>query len=53
MGVRAVVVSVIVSFAVEAVFTCWTIPNSVVGMKLFAEVTPMRERKGSGRTASL
>ena len=54
-GVRvgAVVMSVVTSLAVEAVFLCRAIPNGVIGMKLFAESTPMREWEGSSGMTSL
>lgn len=53
MGIGAVVVSVVVSLAVETVFAYGAIPNRVSGMKLFAESTPMREWEGLSGTASL
>ena len=53
VGVEAVVVSVVVPLAVEAVFARRAIPYGVIGMKLLAELTPMREWEGPSGTASL
>ena len=53
MRVGAVVMSVVVSFAIETVFPCWAIPDSVIGVELLTKSTPMREWKGSSGTTSL
>ena len=44
--VEAIVVSVVASLAVETIFACGAVPDSVIRLKLFAELTPMREWEG-------
>ena len=53
-GVRigAIVVSVVVSFTIEAVFACRAIPDGVVRVQLLTKLTPMGEWEGfSGMTS--
>ena len=52
MGVRAVIVSVIASFAIETVLACRAFPNGVFGLELSTETAAMGEWEGTTGTAS-
>ena len=43
VGVGAVVVCVVMCFAIVAVLACWAVPDSMIGMNLFAEAAPVRK----------
>ena len=51
MGVGTIVVSVIASFAVEAVLACRAFPNSMFGLELSTEAATMGEWEGTTGTA--
>ena len=51
MGVRAIVVSMITSFAVVAILACWAVPDSMGRVDLSAKATVVREWERASGTA--
>ena len=52
MGIGAVVMGVVVSFAIMTVFASETVPDSMGRVELFAETTSVREWESPGGTAN-
>ena len=51
VGVGAILVSMIASFAVVTILACWAVPDSVGGLELSAKVAVVREWERASGTA--